>query len=167
MWRAPSGRPLKLRRSWPRAQPSRPTCRGPGRHLWALDASPPSTTSACPSWARGLLSAQWKPGYHGPACQGPQHPSKDFAKDQALQACRGSPSLARISMPGAALHAWRGLAKGFSSARDLSSRGHQAKGSARPPASRGFLLREASSVSATERTWALRPPQSRGRVSAR
>ena len=40
------------------------------------------------------LSAQWKPGYHRPACQGPRHPSENFAKDQALQAWRGSPSLA-------------------------------------------------------------------------
>ena len=40
--------------------------------------------SACPSWAQGLLSAQWKLEYHGPACQGPRHPSEDFAKDQAL-----------------------------------------------------------------------------------
>ena len=39
---------------------------------------------------RGLLSAQWKPGYHGPACQGPLHSSEDFAKDQALQAWRPS-----------------------------------------------------------------------------
>ena len=31
-----------------------------------------------------FLSAQWKPGYHGPACQGPQDSSEDFAKDQAL-----------------------------------------------------------------------------------
>ena len=26
----------------------------------------------------GLLSAQWKPGYHGPACQGLQRSSEDF-----------------------------------------------------------------------------------------
>ena len=43
------------------------------------------------------LSAQWKPGYHGPACQGPQHSSENFAKDQALQAWRGSPSLAVLA----------------------------------------------------------------------
>ena len=53
--------------------------------------------SACPSRARGLLSAQWKPGYHGPACQGPRHSSEDFAKDQALQAWRGSPSLVSLA----------------------------------------------------------------------
>ena len=34
--------PLKPRRSWLRAQPLRSTCRGPGRHRWALDASPSS-----------------------------------------------------------------------------------------------------------------------------
>ena len=31
------------------------------------------------------MSAQWKPGYHGPACHNPQHSSEDFAKDQASQ----------------------------------------------------------------------------------
>ena len=36
------------------------------------------------------MSAQWKPGYHGPAYQGPQHSSEDFAKDQALKAWRAS-----------------------------------------------------------------------------
>ena len=46
----------------------------------------------------------------------------------------------RHSKPGEALQAWRGspslasLAEGKPSARDLSSRGHKAKGSARPPA---------------------------------
>ena len=94
------------------------------------------------------MSAQWKPEYHGPACQGPQHPSEDFTKDQALQAWRASPRV-------------------FPSARDLSSRGHRAKGSARPPASRGFLPQQAGSVSSTERTWALRFPQSHGRAKAR
>ena len=40
------------------------------------------------TWALHL-SAQWKPGYHGPACQGPLHRRKIFAKDQSLQAWRG------------------------------------------------------------------------------
>ena len=43
------------------------------------------------------VSAQWKPGYHGPACQGPQHWSENFAKDQALQAWRASPSPASLA----------------------------------------------------------------------
>ena len=86
--------------------------------------------------------------------------SEIFAKDQALQAWRGSPSLERPSMPGEA------SPRVFLLARDLTSRGHQAKGLARPPASRGFLPRQASSVSSTGRTWALRPPQSRRRGCA-
>ena len=36
-----------------------------------------------------------------------------------------------------------------------------------PSSLAGFLPLEASSVSATERTWALRPPQSHGRAKAR
>ena len=124
----------------------------PRQASWALDASPSSTTSACPSWARGLLSAQWKPGYHGPACQGPQDLSEDSAKDQALQAWRGSPSLTSLT-------------KGKPSARHLSLRGRQAKGLARPPASRGIPPRQGRSVSSTERTWVLRPPQSHWRQS--
>src|SRR5680860_7084 len=70
----------------------------------------------------------------------------------------------RLSKPGEALQAWRASPRVFPSARDLSSRGHQAEGPARPPASRGFLLREASSAPAEERTWALRPPQSHERT---
>ena len=53
------------------------------------------------------------------------------------------------------------------SARNLSSRGRQAKGLARPPASpRDLSLHKAGSVSATERTWALRFQQSHGRAGA-
>ena len=48
--------------------------------------------------------------------------------------------------------------------RETLSRGIKPQGLAR--ASPGFLPREASSVSATERTWALRPPQSHGRACA-
>ena len=79
----------------------------------------------------------------------------------------------RLSQPVEALQAWRRssslatLAKGQPSARDLSSRGHRAKGSVRPPASQGFLPHQASSISSTERTWALRSPQSHGRDKAR
>ena len=67
--------------------------------------------------------------------------------------------------------------KGFSLARDLSredvpntvrnSAKDQAKGSARLFSLAGvFLPHEGNSVSATERTWALRPPQSHGRAYA-
>ena len=98
-------------------------------------------------------------GTTGRPAKGPQHSSENFTKDQALQAWRTSPRV-------------------FPSARDLSSRGHHGchlgfcQGPSRKarrglPASRGFLPLEASSVSATERTWALRPPQSHGRTKAR
>ena len=98
------------------------------------------------------VSAQWKPGYHGPACQGPQHSSKDFAKDQALQAWRAS----RGTSPREGI-----LDATFDSAKDQAKRLGEASGLT------GFLPHEASSVSATERTWGLRPPQSHGRAYVR
>ena len=87
----------------------------------------------------------------------------------------GSPLARDLSSRGnQALQAWRASWRVFPSARDLSSRGHQdipprikPKGSARPSASRGFLPHEEGSVSATERTWVLRPPQSHGHAYAR
>ena len=36
------------------------------------------------------MSAQWEPGYHGPACQGPLCFAEDFTK------CHVSSSLARL-----------------------------------------------------------------------
>ena len=104
------------------------------------------------------LSAQWKPGYHGPACQGPRRYSEDFAKDQALQGWRAS----RGFFPSRGTSPREGSSgASFGSAKD------QAKRLGEPSSLTGFLPHEASSVSATERTWALRPPQSHGRAKAR
>ena len=92
------------------------------------------------------LSAQWKPGHHEPACQGPLHRRRNFTKDQVLQAWRGS-------------HAWGGLDK------DPLERGpRQGLGEASGLAK--VSLRQGRSVSATERTWALHPPQSQGHDKA-
>ena len=97
------------------------------------------------------MSAQWKPGYHGLACQGPQHLSEDFAKDQA------SPSLVRFSEPREALQAWRASPRVFPSVRNLPSRGHHGcrQGSSQK-ARRGLRPREDSFL--TKR--ALSPRQS-------
>ena len=129
-------------------------------------------TPACPPWARGLLSAQRKTGYHGPACQGPRHSSEDFSKDQALQAWRASRGFSpregpllertsrmllqillrtRLSKPGEPREgpllerAPQGCRLGFCQGPSGASRG--------PQASRGFLPREAISAPAAERTW--------------
>ena len=85
-----------------------------------------------------ILSAQWKPGYHGPAYQGPLYLRKNFTKDQALQAWRDS-------------RAWRGLAKG-----SLAKGSRQGLGEATPSLAKAFLSRDCS-AHLTGRTWALNP----------
>ena len=85
-------------------------------------------TPARPSRARGLLSAQWKPRYHEPACQGPRHSSEDFAKDQPLQAWRASRGFSPREGP---------LLERASRMLPSILPRIKPKGSARPPASRG------------------------------
>ena len=95
-----------------------------------------------------------------------------FSLRTRLSACRGSPSLSRLSMPVESLQACR------VSTRDLSTRRRlkappgiplrtKPRGLPRFLASRGFLPLEASSASAAERTWALCFLQSHGRAKAR
>ena len=110
---------------------------------------------------------------------GPTTSSGNFAKDQALQAWRASPGLfpsARGLPSRGHFGCHQGSSQRLGEASSLAGfLPHQAKrlgedrakGSARHPASWGFLPREASSVSVIERTWALRPPQSHGRGHAR
>ena len=93
------------------------------------------------------MSAQWKPGYHGPACQGPLHRRKIFAKDQPLQAWRGP-------------HACRGPSTEVS--LDRGSR--QGLGEAAPSLAKAFHSR-GYSASLTGRTWPLHPPQSPRRAA--
>ena len=100
-------------------------------------------TTACPSWARGLLSAQWKPGYHGPACQGPQHRSENFAKDQALQAWRAS----RGFSPRRGISPREGTKTSRQGSSQKVRRGFQPRGDSFPP-SRLCLLDRAHMGSA-------------------
>ena len=87
--------------------------------------------------------------------------SVSFCRHSGNQGTTGRPATAhynfrkiplrtRLSKPGEA------LMPGEVSTR-IPSGGDHAKGLARPPASRGFSPPQASSVPATERTWALRP----------
>ena len=72
-----------------------------------------------------------------------------------------------LSKPGESLHACRGLDKDFSLGKEspLGRASHQRPGEA-PSLAKGFFPPQAGSVTATERTWALRFLQSHGRASA-
>ena len=101
-----------------------------------------------------ILSAQWKPGYHRPACQGPLHRRRNFTKDQALQAWRGSrawrgldrDSLEKGSRQG--LGEASGLAKAFASPRALClcDRAHMGSASAAESRTRQSVMTPALSL---------------------
>ena len=101
-------------------------------------------TPACPSRARGLLSAQWKPGYHGPARQGPRHSSEDFVKSQALQAWRASRGVFPREVP---------LLERFPRGVPLDSAKDRAELREAPGPREGSFRAKLSLPPAAERTW--------------
>ena len=132
--RGPRGRggPRPQPRSHPRVGPAPAPGVAPPRNLlspWLFSFKNPfSDFSGIFRELLNLVSGQWKPGYHGPACQGPLHLWKNFTKDQSLQAWRGS-------------RAWRDLAKG-----PLDRRSRQGLGEASPGLAGAFLSKPALSL---------------------
>ena len=137
--------------------------------------------------ARGAMSAQWEPGYHGPACQGPLRLTEDLHQVPScfkpVEARRDFPPQGKspregvqdaipfllrtwLSKPGESLRACRGLDKDFSLGEEsLLERASRQRSGEASSLTKGSFPPQASSVSATERTWDLRFPQSHGRAS--
>ena len=116
----PTGSPIGAEEVVASGASAAPHVSGPGRHRWAPDALPASADFGVTIVGPGATVGTVETRVPRAGCQGPPHSSEDFAKDQALQACRASPGFFPLR---GTLQAWR-ASRGVFPREGFSSRGH-------------------------------------------